>query len=277
MNILNPRNLPEPIVRAVVGDPEKRPDSSRFGVNALVGPPMIRYLMNIHWDEVTVNVEDETWMMLGKAFHLLMEKHSPESYSAEEKIEVKLGDITVVGIPDSYYDDIIDDFKVTSVWSYIYGDKPEWEAVANVYRWLIYKKHGRLYNTLRIVAVLRDWMQTKALREPDYPKAPLYIIPLKTWDIEKTEEYIYERLKAHEELRPCTKEEKWRRPDTWAVMKKGRKTALRVLESEELAKEYLESKGGDFIEFRKGEAVRCLNYCPVRQFCDAKEVGNEQS
>ena len=61
------------------------------------------------------------------------------------------------------------------------------------------------------------------------------------------------------------------RETTYAVKKEGRKTAIRVLETEEEAKELLATlppvaKG--FIEIRKGEAVRCTgNYCGVAQWC----------
>jgi hypothetical protein len=51
-------------------------------------------------------------------------------------------------------------------------------------------------------------------------------------------------------------------------MKKGRKTALRVLETEDEAKQWQEENGGDFIEFRKGEDKKCDNYCLCCQKCD---------
>jgi len=73
MKILNPRNLPESLVRAVTGDPEKRPNLERFGVNDLIGAPLPRYLKFKHWDELTDTVENRAWMMLGQAFHLLMD------------------------------------------------------------------------------------------------------------------------------------------------------------------------------------------------------------
>ena len=37
----------------------------------------------------------------------------------------------------------------------------------------------------------------------------------------------------------CTDEERWKKNDTWAVKKKGQKRALRVLNSEEEAKNIL--------------------------------------
>ena len=64
----------------------------------------------------------------------------------------------------------------------------------------------------------------------------------------------------------CTAEERWAKPDTYAVMKKGRKSALRLLPTEEKAKEYIGDQNLS-IEFRKGVSTRCEGYCEVSQFC----------
>jgi hypothetical protein len=53
-------------------------------------------------------------------------------------------------------------------------------------------------------------------------------------------------------------------------MKKGRKSALRVLETQELANEFVSGHADEkklSIEFLKGEAIRC-NYCQVAEFCN---------
>jgi hypothetical protein len=75
----------------------------------------------------------------------------------------------------------------------------------------------------------------------------------------------------NEELTACTEEERWIRETKFAVKKEGRKTAIRLLDTEEEAKELLATlpptaKG--FIEIRKGEAIRCTgNYCGVSKWC----------
>ena len=68
----------------------------------------------------------------------------------------------------------------------------------------------------------------------------------------------------------CTEKERWAKPDTYAVMKKGRKSALRLLPTEEKAKQFMKdykvSKDLS-IDFRKGVSTRCEGYCEVSQFC----------
>jgi formate-dependent phosphoribosylglycinamide formyltransferase (GAR transformylase) len=69
------------------------------------------------------------------------------------------------------------------------------------------------------------------------------------------------------ELKGCTPEERWSKGDSWAIMRTGRKTALKVCKSEEEANALLKELGGDSIEFRKGEDVRCESYCNVCKWC----------
>ena len=75
----------------------------------------------------------------------------------------------------------------------------------------------------------------------------------------------------NDDLPLCTDEERWRRKDTYRVEKKGRKTAVRVLDTREEADEYIgghkDSKLLKVVE-AKGECVRCANYCDVAKFCN---------
>ncbi len=95
-------------------------------------------------------------------------------------------------------------------------------------------------------------------------------LPVILWDDSTTEAFIRERIKAHiegEENPPiCTPEERWRKPDKWALMKKsGQKRALKLYDTERQAEA---AKGAmHYIEPRPGEDVRCLFYCPVNKFC----------
>jgi len=63
------------------------------------------------------------------------------------------------------------------------------------------------------------------------------------------------------------------RSTTFAVKKEGRKTAVRVFESEDEAKKLIaesdeKERSKLSIEERKGEPVRCTgNYCNVNKWC----------
>ncbi len=99
-------------------------------------------------------------------------------------------------------------------------------------------------------------------------------IPL--WTPAEQEKFVVRRVSEHqlaEEWREstlplCTPEERWHRPDTWAVKKKGNKRASRVFEEPVSANEYAAKTLFMEVEHRPGVDIRCASYCRVAQFCD---------
>ena len=141
--------------------------------------------------------------------------------------------------------------------------------------------------SVRICALIRDWNRRKAQTTADYPQAPIQVIELPLWPLEKTEAYIRERIDLQrtakvkndwgEDLPPCSEDERWIRETTYAVKKEGRKTAVRVLETEEEAKAMAEEVKG-YVEIRKGEPVRCAgNFCGVSAWCKQYQQEKEKS
>jgi len=52
-------------------------------------------------------------------------------------------------------------------------------------------------------------------------------------------------------------------------MKSGGKKALRLLDNPKEADLLVEAKGaGHYVEFRKGESIRCQSFCLCRRFCN---------
>jgi hypothetical protein len=78
----------------------------------------------------------------------------------------------------------------------------------------------------------------------------------------------------------CTPDEQWRRPDKWAVMKPGRKSAVRLCDSKEEADAFIGEKEGErtpYTELQPAQPLRCRMYCDVAPFCNqcALEMGAE--
>lgn len=268
MVINNPNNFPEALVRAIEGDKDRKRDANRFGVTSLVAPALIRSLEMQHSNEISADVEDMTWAMFGKAFHLLMDTYAPVNTVSEKKIELEYGGITLVGIPDIYDGKTLYDYKTTSVWSFVLGVKQEWIDQLNVYAFMLHSI-GIDIEEMFIIAILRDWMARKAQTEQDYPKKPLIRVQIPFNPLSQTEDYIKKRIEAHRNVEPCTPEERWRRETTYAVKAKGVKTAKRVLPSNDEAKLWIEASGKKdlYIEERVGEDSRCLSYCNVAPWC----------
>jgi hypothetical protein len=145
----------------------------------------------------------------------------------------------------------------------------------NVLRWLAHK-NGHEINQLEVIGIFRDWRKTEAERNPDYPQAAIQEIPVPLWSLEDTEEYIIERVYAHQaasrgEEVPCTDEERWFSGNTYALTKRGAKRATRVSSD---PREFGEVDFEQYsIEVRAGEFKRCEHYCDVREFCGQRKAG----
>jgi len=278
MEITNKYGLPEAIYQAVKAW-NYPPNPDRYSVTELINPPLIRKLKIKHWHDLEEDASDRLWMLLGQAVHAVLDKVKIEDALQEEKLIAEFNGASISGRIDLYHynSKSIEDYKITSVWAFMFGDKPEWEAQLNVYRWL-YERYNFDVEQLKINAILRDWQQSEALKNADYPPIPFISVNIPLWTSNELEEYIASRLKKHEEGASCTKEERWLKNEQWAVKKNGSKRALKVfdnLNDAELFKAELEKSNKKAlidIEYRKGQYVRCESYCPVRSVCTEKEV-----
>ena len=138
----------------------------------------------------------------------------------------------------------------------------------------MYRKAGFKVHTLKVIADLRDWNQAKAKYDEKYPKSPIFQKTIQLWPMEKAEAYIKERIKHHinYDREYCNKPDRWASDDKYAIMKKGRKSAVKLCNTQPEAMLYMESKKLDlkthWIDLRKGENRRCEDYCDVNRFCE---------
>ena len=139
------------------------------------------------------------------------------------------------------------------------------------------KQNGLKVKEIKFVALLKDHSKSKARTDAEYPQKPVVVHTVKATAeaLEEIEKYIVSKIKSFEEaekladadLPECTKEERWATEDKWAIMKTGRKTALKLCNSEEEAKSLMDQMGGSSIEFRPGVSKKCLDYCSCKEFC----------
>jgi hypothetical protein len=140
--------------------------------------------------------------------------------------------------------------------------------------------HGRVVSSLKIVAILRDWQRKQAELKPDYPQAQIAVVDIPVWTPMQQKTFVEERVALHqaaqkavdngEPLAYCTDQERWVRGESWALMKEGRKSAIKIHDSKEAAEQHLADIGAaaHWVEHRPGNAIRCSgNYCLVSQWC----------
>jgi len=292
MKITNKFNVPETLVALASRDYYTKGQSD-YSVTEIISPPRIQRLRRKHFEEIEQDVSDMLWMLLGTALHVVAERSEVDGHTNEERLSVDINDIVLSGAIDLQKNDAdgitITDYKFTSAWALMH-DKPEWEQQQNIYKYLVERVKKKPVKGLKICALIRDWSRRDAQNKPDYPQAPIQIVDIPMWTFDRTEAFIKERVELHrdskvnadwgEELPLCTEEERWVRQTTYAVKKDGRKTAIRVFDTQDeadaLLKEMPEKDKG-FIEIRKGEAVRCTgNFCGVSQWCSQYQNQKEQ-
>jgi hypothetical protein len=222
--------------------------------------------------------------------HLLIAENHRDSY-VERFVEMERHGWSIRGVVDHLADGIVSDWKIKGVFSYIFGIKdgfPDIEQQLNLYAHAL-RDEGEKVKGVQAVMIFRDWSPRDESGE--YPRE-IEVVPMRLWTHNECEEFIAERLALHEaaekDLPECTNEERWAKPDKWAVMPRGSRAkkprALRVLDSrEDAARWAFEKYGSDanwktVVEYRPGESTRCKgqyirgvgwrSYCPAFPFCD---------
>ena len=276
MKITNNQGLPESFVQMAQSD--FTADEKTYRVTSLLKGVRETILERRH--EAEQDVSNMIWMLFGTAAHAVLENTQETSTQIKEaRLSEEINGRIISGKFDLYDDKTktLTDYKTCSVWKIIYGNFDDWRRQLLIYAYLM-TKAGFEVDKGEIIAVLKDHSKRDAKVKADYPKLPVKKITFNftTTDFEEIAEWLYakvEELKMCEalsdsELPLCTPEERFNSGDKYAVMKKGRKTAMRVLDSLEDAEAWKDANGGEYIDVRKGEDKKCIDYCSVCKFCD---------
>ena len=278
MNITNYNNIPAPIYRAICKSWYLGAGAKHFcSVTELLKPEKLFVLEKRHAEDLKEEASDLIWSLMGSAMHKVLEASETKDTLNEERLFANVDDKIISGGVDLYEGGIISDFKFTSVWSYIYGNRrKEWEQQLNLYSYL-YQQAGFPVEKLQVIAIFRDWSKLKARIEHNYPKQVM-IIPIRLWDMSRTENFIKQKLCQFEialklpddAIKECSQQDRWQDDDVYAIMKRGNKRATKLCTSEEQAKAYCKTnidKDKLSIELRKSVPKRCEDYCTVSHYC----------
>jgi hypothetical protein len=286
--LTNRLSLPSSIVAAVKADPYK--GGGDISVTGLLRPAYQRKLEIEHGRKE--DVSDRIWALIGQIGHSILENVPIEDNGTtvrEQRLFCDfhlpgVGTKTLSGQFDLIEDHVLTDFKFCSVWTAMSDGKIVWEQQLNMLRYLANAEADSTgddryrVRAAQIIAVYRDWSKLRAKVEKDYPKVQIGIVPITLWPEEQVRDFIVREMTRHflPDPPPCNDEERWKRPDVWAVMKDRRKTATKLCETEDEANEYItkqqkkKTKGAKpkwRVELRKGTFARCENYCAVSSVC----------
>lgn len=280
MKFTNKQNLPDAIFRAVTNDPYDHGNSD-FTATGLIKPPRIRALELIHSDQITEDASDRIWALIGQSVHSILERAESTEIAEKRffmsvdgyKVSAQLDRLVLVG-------GVIQDYKAVTAWKFKGDDAPiEYVQQLNIQA-QVCRANGHKIEKLQVVGILRDWSKLQAARDANYPQSQVVVRDIQLWPESTTMAFIRHRISSHKQaeknLPECSDEDRWARPNVYAVMKKGRKSAVRLHETEESARkeiDFLDKNRDVFskqhkLETRPGENIRCEHYCPVSKFCE---------
>lgn len=283
--LTNLQGLPESLRNAIANDPYTS-GGADISVTRLIQPPQIVLLAKRHSADIIEDVTDRIWSLFGQAVHQILDRADDARAIHEQRLFTEQRGWSISGAFDRYLEGLIQDYKVCSVYSVRDGGKVEWEQQQNLLAALA-RRNRMDVNKLQIVAILRDWRRAEMERgvETDYPRHMVQVVDLPLWSEEKAESFLDQRVALHQDaqldgiVQPCTDEERWFTGESWAVMKKGGKRAIKLHPTEFGAREHAENcakkaeKGERFhVEHRPGKYNRCQTYCTVAEFCPQWKV-----
>ena len=281
MIITNKFNLPQTFVN-IMKRPTYTKGKANLSATEMISSPRIVQLRKLHEDKVETDVTEMVWSIFGTAIHGVLEHGKDKNHLVEERIHANhMGwsisgaiDLQIVNEDGSV---TINDYKTCSAWA-VMNEKIEWEYQLNIYGWLVEKVKQIPVKSLEIVAIIRDWNRRESALKQNYPDAPIKVIPITLWPYEVREKFVEERIKAHadavfemeigSELPPCSSDDMWERPTTYAIKKIGGAKARNVCDTREEADQKLAEYGKDYeLEVRSGERIRCASFCSVKDYC----------
>ena len=282
MKLTNKADLPGYMVNFLTHSEYNR-SGRRFDISctALIDSPHVRELWKAHGKDAEEDVSTKLWSSVGTAIHKRLEDANSDDPDVitEKRFVSEVGGKMV-----SAQIDILEvstrtlvDLKTTSAWQIVNKNFKKYEQQLNIQAYLANQAHWGI-RKLQALVICRDWSKARSA-EPNYPNTPIQLIDLPMWGDEEQLSFIIERLALHysDEPKTCSDEERWAKPATWAVKKKGRKSALRVLPSEQKALSWIASgghTGNDIsIEERPATYTRCVSFCAVNEWCSQYQEG----
>ena len=277
MIVSNNLNLPAAFVHAVSTERHNAPHC--YSATTLNKGAKEIVLTDRHYDEITVDASEQIWAVWGTAVHALLESEKDDNFH-EERFKVAVGNSWVTGQVDSYDMErgIINDWKTASVWKVQFADFADWRAQGLTYAWLL-TKSGLEVKKCRFVALLKDHSKTKAKHDASYPQSPVFVyeFDVTAEDLAATEARIISKVTEIEnayklgddDIEPCTLEERWADGEKYAVMKNGRKTAVKLFDNQQDAEAYAGELGNShYVEHRPAVSRKCEDYCSCCDFCN---------
>tara|TARA_Y100001973_G_scaffold106295_1_gene183295 strand:- start:1975 stop:2901 length:927 start_codon:yes stop_codon:yes gene_type:complete len=297
--------FPIPVQRFLMDDTYDGGQMTDISATRLIDSPRISRLRSEYSHEVVEDAKRRIAAALGTAFHNLMEEYSPDEWVVEERFYATVNEKIISGQVDALapvepkeakkiFGKDVENPVVIQDWKVITGFKAkmgmeDYEKQGNIYAYLV-RKNGYTPVSFVIWALIKDWKEADATRDPNYPQLPIMKYEYKLWEEEKIENYIKERVDLHfsDAMPECSEDEMWVSKVKWEAKKKGHTRPTKLFDEEREAfswiadQDHRATKGTTHEDWeitqRPSSRRRCEgNWCNVADFCDQYKKWKEQN
>ena len=199
----------------------------------------------------------------------------------ERRSKKQVGKHLVSGKFDFVGEGRLEDFKSTSVYSYISGSNDEkYGEQGSIYRWL--NQDIITDDNMAIQFIFTDWSAARARTESNYPPQRIHqrIIPLKS--VAETDQYVKTKLEQidqhwdtpEEQLPLCSDKDLWRSVPTFKYYKNPEKTARSTKNFDTMQEariRQIEDGSVGIIKEVPGQVTAC-KYCNAFSICSQKDT-----
>lgn len=201
----------------------------------------------------------------------------------EQRGSRKIKGYTISGKFDMVLEGALQDFKSTSVYSYIKGNKDDdYCKQGSLYRWIHQDKITEDY--INIQFIFTDWSRAQARSNSDYPQQRVHEHRVQLMSLAETEDWILTRLNALEEVAElpesdlpfCSDAELWRSAPIYKYYRDPTKTQGRSTKNfDSLADANMhkatKGKGQGVVVTIPGKVKAC-GYCDSFLICSQKDA-----
>lgn len=258
-------SFPAPFARAIARD-SYDPGKSDFTVTGLLSPPQRTFLAQKA--EKIESGYSATMSVFGTGIHNVLENHVDEEAGefAEVRFYQRMFNLDISGKIDLYVPGEVHDWKVTAKVQDQAKQEHHDQAQMNGY---LATMNGHHVHSVVVNYFDRAWSYLQSIVNPTYPKTAFTAFVFdydEAYAIKRFTETIADHVEAKAgRPRPCTDEERWKKPDTFALIKPGAQRASKVCAT--MAEAEQNKKTGQIVQIRPGESTYCKFFCGFSHVC----------
>lgn len=298
MKITNKFKLPEQFLHVANSDTYSRAGAD-LSVTQLLIPIRELLLTSANEGARSEDLSDALYSMLGDAVHKVMADVASfeNGVIAEERLTIPVLGVTLTGqidrqvIKNGHIE--LSDYKLTSYAHYKVQldriaksarsplhEQTDWVQQLNAYAYLTQKVKGIPVSSAKIICILRDWTKMRAVKDKNYPQAPVIEINIPLYNMQARYRYVLGRVKAilaansefemNGTLPECTVEEMWGKADVFTTKVGSSNKSEHPNIGDALTRYKTLTSGGykASVTYKPGDRIKCQHYCSARSVCD---------